>query len=80
MAKLFLFLASLGLGLVLTCTATVYTVGDTAGWDISTDLSSWVAGKNFTVGDVLSKFLLFFQFPNAQSVVISFYLMHLLLL
>ncbi|XXG43748.1 hypothetical protein AAC387_Pa01g3716 [Persea americana] len=63
MAKLFLFLASLGLGLVLTCTATIYTVGDTAGWDISTDLSSWVAGKSFTVGDVLV-----FQYSSLHSV------------
>lgn len=59
MAKIFLFLALLGLGLLLTCTATVYTVGDTAGWDISTDLNSWVAGKSFTVGDILGKFHLF---------------------
>lgn len=35
----------------------MYTVGDTAGWDISSDLDSWVTGKRFVAGDVLGKVL-----------------------
>ncbi|KAG9454450.1 hypothetical protein H6P81_007354 [Aristolochia fimbriata] len=48
----------------LNCSATVYNVGDTSGWDISTDLGSWVAGKEFKVGDVLS-----FQYSSLHSVI-----------
>jgi hypothetical protein len=33
--------------------AASYTVGDSAGWDISADLPSWAVGKTFNVGDVL---------------------------
>ncbi|KAH9611717.1 hypothetical protein KSS87_013015 [Heliosperma pusillum] len=39
--------------LMFACTATMYIVGDTSGWDISSDLDSWPTGKSFTVGDVL---------------------------
>ncbi|XP_058086157.1 stellacyanin-like [Magnolia sinica] len=53
----------IGLGLVLTCTATVYPVGDTAGWEISTDFDSWAKGKNFKVGDVL-----LFQYSSLHTV------------
>ncbi|GMH28587.1 hypothetical protein Nepgr_030430 [Nepenthes gracilis] len=42
--------------------ATVYTVGDSAGWDISTDLDSWVKGKTFAVGDAL-----LFQYSSYHS-------------
>ncbi|GLU20864.1 hypothetical protein SLE2022_370420 [Rubroshorea leprosula] len=38
---------------VLTTTATTYIIGDTSGWDISTNLDSWAADKTFKVGDVL---------------------------
>ncbi|XP_022948200.1 blue copper protein-like isoform X3 [Cucurbita moschata] len=31
-----------------------YTVGDSDGWEIGTDVQSWAASKNFTVGDVIS--------------------------
>lgn len=60
MAKLVLGYFLLVLGLTLTCNiaATTYTVGDNSGWDISTDLDSWVQGKKFVVGDVLSKILI----------------------
>ncbi|KAJ9678710.1 hypothetical protein PVL29_020791 [Vitis rotundifolia] len=52
------------LGLALTCSvATVYTVGDSSGWDISTNLDTWVADKKFIVGDVL-----LFQYSSSQSV------------
>ncbi|KAA8533920.1 hypothetical protein F0562_031437 [Nyssa sinensis] len=51
------------LGLSLTCTATVYTVGDTSGWDISSDLDTWVKNKRFVVGDVL-----LFQYSSSHTV------------
>lgn len=48
------------LGFALTCSAaTLYIVGDSSGWDISTNLDTWANGKNFTVGDVLCKFVSF---------------------
>ncbi|XP_008234504.1 PREDICTED: blue copper protein [Prunus mume] len=34
------------LGFALTCTATTYTVGDTSGWDISTDLRFQYSSSN----------------------------------
>ncbi|KAG7017090.1 Uclacyanin 1, partial [Cucurbita argyrosperma subsp. argyrosperma] len=34
-------------GLALSCNAATYIVGDTSGWDISTDLDSWSQGKRF---------------------------------
>ncbi|CAM8912351.1 unnamed protein product [Rhodiola kirilowii] len=40
-----------------------YTVGDSSGWDISSDLDLWTADKNFQVGDVL-----LFQYSNTHSV------------
>ncbi|KAL8151266.1 hypothetical protein V2J09_021074 [Rumex salicifolius] len=43
---------------------TMYTVGDSSGWDISTDLDSWVNGKSFLVGDSL-----LFQFSSYHSLV-----------
>ncbi|KAL5724005.1 hypothetical protein ACHQM5_007326 [Ranunculus cassubicifolius] len=62
MAKL-LFSILIVLGLVLTCRATSYTVGDSCGWDISCDMDAWRTGKNFKVGDILS-----FQFSSYHSV------------
>ncbi|XP_021730433.1 blue copper protein-like [Chenopodium quinoa] len=47
--------------LIVACRATMYMVGDTSGWDISTDLDSWVTGKRFVVGDVLA-----FQFSSSS--------------
>uniref|UniRef100_A0A1D1YM47 Blue copper protein n=1 Tax=Anthurium amnicola TaxID=1678845 RepID=A0A1D1YM47_9ARAE len=43
--------------------ATLYNVGDTAGWDISADLDKWPVGKNFTVGDTL-----WFQYSRYHTV------------
>jgi hypothetical protein len=40
-------------GLAWEARAASYTVGDSAGWDISADLPSWAVGKTFNVGDVL---------------------------
>lgn len=58
MAKLpqILVCVLLVLGFALTSSATVYTVGDTSGWDISTDLNSWSNNKTFKVGDALCKY------------------------
>ncbi|KAF5743621.1 hypothetical protein HS088_TW08G00206 [Tripterygium wilfordii] len=55
MAKLLLVIyVNLILAFALTtCHATNYVVGDTSGWDISSDLDTWAAGKTFTVGDTL---------------------------
>ncbi|KAL3504792.1 hypothetical protein ACH5RR_034633 [Cinchona calisaya] len=33
--------------------ATDYTVGDSAGWALGADYTSWTSGKTFTVGDSL---------------------------
>ncbi|KAJ1404804.1 Cupredoxin [Sesbania bispinosa] len=40
---------------IATCSATTYIVGDNSGWDISTNLDTWVADKKFNIGDVLRK-------------------------
>ncbi|KAL4576000.1 hypothetical protein LXL04_012088 [Taraxacum kok-saghyz] len=61
---IFLVLALLGiLRYASICRATTYTVGDTSGWDISTDVDSWAQDKHFVVGDILS-----FQYSSAHSV------------
>ena len=50
-------------GVAWEARAASYTVGNSAGWDISADLQSWAAAKIFNVGDVLgmneSRYLLF---------------------
>ncbi|KAF3433204.1 hypothetical protein FNV43_RR24306 [Rhamnella rubrinervis] len=51
------------IGFATTCTATTYTVGDTSGWDISTNLDTWTNDKTFNVGDVL-----LFQYSSSHSV------------
>ncbi|KAG5533654.1 hypothetical protein RHGRI_027739 [Rhododendron griersonianum] len=51
------------LGLALTCRATLYNVGDSSGWDVSSDLDTWKQGKTFVVGDVLV-----FQYSSSNSV------------
>ncbi|XP_057471390.1 stellacyanin-like [Actinidia eriantha] len=63
MAKQLLVCVLAIFGLALTCKATVYTVGDNSGWDISTDLDTWAMDKRFVVGDMLS-----FQFSSYHSV------------
>ncbi|KAK9672687.1 hypothetical protein RND81_12G117500 [Saponaria officinalis] len=40
----------------------MYIVGDTSGWDISSDLDSWESGKRFVVGDVLM-----FQYSSSSN-------------
>ncbi|KAG8381063.1 hypothetical protein BUALT_Bualt06G0083000 [Buddleja alternifolia] len=63
MANLLLISTILLFFYALTCSATVYTVGDNSGWDISTDLDSWSRGKTFSVGDTL-----LFQYSQYHSV------------
>lgn len=36
--------------------ATVYTVGDSSGWTMGVDYSTWTSGKTFVVGDSLGEF------------------------
>jgi len=42
--------------MIVPSLATVYTVGDSSGWTIGTDYSTWTSGKTFAVGDSLGKF------------------------
>lgn len=43
--------------------ATVYTVGDSAGWALGVDYDTWASSKTFTVGDSLK-----FNYPSGHSV------------
>jgi hypothetical protein len=52
---------------IITCSATIYTVGDSSGWDISTNLDTWVADKKFKIGDALRKYLNL-SFDNYSSI------------
>lgn len=36
--------------------ATDYTVGDTSGWSLGVDYSTWTSGKTFVVGDSLGQY------------------------
>ncbi|KAK4766605.1 hypothetical protein SAY87_008247 [Trapa incisa] len=45
-----------------SCTGTAYRVGDSPGWDISTDLDAWATDKTFYVGDILV-----FQYSSSNS-------------
>lgn len=47
----------------MPCGATQYIVGGTAGWDASSDYSTWLQGKSFTVGDKL-----LFTYSSVHSV------------
>ncbi|KAK7268645.1 hypothetical protein RIF29_21349 [Crotalaria pallida] len=48
---------------IITCSATIYTVGDNSGWDISSNLDTWSADKKFKIGDSL-----IFQYSSSHSV------------
>ncbi|XP_055826296.1 basic blue protein-like [Solanum dulcamara] len=63
MAKLLLVYVIVILALAYSGSATNYMVVDNSGWDISTDLDTWLLGKRFVVGDVL-----LFQFSTYHSV------------
>ncbi|KAI9162607.1 hypothetical protein LWI28_028904 [Acer negundo] len=64
MANLFLVsvLSILGMALTSINAATTYTVGDTSGWDISSNLDTWANDKKFQVGDALV-----FQYSSSDS-------------
>ncbi|KGN60237.1 blue copper protein isoform X1 [Cucumis sativus] len=49
-----LCLLVLGICMVQPNLATVYTVGDTAGWALGVDYVTWASGKTFGVGDKLA--------------------------
>ncbi|MBA0761678.1 hypothetical protein Gotri_024292 [Gossypium trilobum] len=63
MAKLILLSLLAIFCFALTSHAATYVVGDTSGWDISTDIDSWATNKTFNVGDVL-----LFQYSSSHSV------------
>ncbi|KAE8695015.1 hypothetical protein F3Y22_tig00110747pilonHSYRG00129 [Hibiscus syriacus] len=48
---------------LLTSHAATYVVGETSGWDISTNIDSWASDKRFNVDDVL-----LFQYSSSHSV------------
>ncbi|KAF3445942.1 hypothetical protein FNV43_RR11119 [Rhamnella rubrinervis] len=39
--------------ITIPCSATVYTVGDTSGWTLGVDYSTWASDKTFNLGDSL---------------------------
>ncbi|KAG6402658.1 hypothetical protein SASPL_134860 [Salvia splendens] len=43
--------------------AAVFTVGDTSGWSIGSDYSTWASDKTFSVGDTLV-----FTYPSGHTV------------
>ncbi|XP_022132018.1 blue copper protein-like [Momordica charantia] len=49
----FLGLVIFLISLAVPSFATVYTIGDAAGWASGVDYTSWTSGKTFTVGDSL---------------------------
>lgn len=51
-----------GIVVIRRCNATTYFVGDSSGWDISSDLDTWNSGKRFSPGDVLRKYLSYTHF------------------
>lgn len=40
-------------GVEIEIEAAVYTVGDTSGWSIGADYSTWATDKTFSIGDTL---------------------------
>lgn len=56
------------LGLALTCRATLYNVGDSSGWDVSSDLDTWKQGKTFVVGDVLGEYFVYISHMENISI------------
>jgi hypothetical protein len=61
MANFLVLSALVIMGISLPGEATVYTVGNSAGWDISADFPSWVSNKTFYVGDVLGIYNFFIK-------------------
>jgi hypothetical protein len=42
--------------MIVPSLATVHTIGDSGGWTLGVDYSTWTSGKTFVVGDSLGKF------------------------
>ncbi|CAI0447889.1 unnamed protein product [Linum tenue] len=61
--SLALIFCLVGIALPTTTLATTYTVGDTSGWAIGADYTTWTAGKSFKVGDSLV-----FNYPGGHTV------------
>lgn len=49
------FSVCLALNMVMPTLAATHTVGDTSGWAIGGDYSTWASGLKFRVGDSLGK-------------------------
>lgn len=47
--------------MVVPALAVVYTVGDSSGWALAADYTTWASSKTFLVGDSLG------NFPKLQS-------------
>lgn len=72
MAKLLLvYVILVILAIAYSGSATNYLVGDNSGWDISTDLDTWLLGKRFIVGDVLGKYIIFSTYTFIDQNLIS---------
>lgn len=52
-SSLFVVVVVVVVGLARTSEGTSYTVGGSAGWDLSADFGSWLQNKTFYVGDAL---------------------------
>ncbi|KAG6400426.1 hypothetical protein SASPL_137257 [Salvia splendens] len=50
-------------GIIEAAAATVFTVGDTSGWSIGSDYSTWASDKTFSIGDTLV-----FTYPPGHTV------------
>lgn len=46
------------LGCAAAASAETFTVGDSQGWALSVDYTSWANGKNFSAGDKLGESLM----------------------
>lgn len=56
------FAVVLVLCMMVPSLATVYTIGDSSGWTLGSDYSTWTSGKTFAVGDSLGKFHIYGPF------------------
>jgi len=65
LAGMIVVFVAMAIAVIRPCAATQYMVGGTAGWDASTDFSSWLMNKTFAVGDTLD-----FQYSSLHSVMV----------
>lgn len=64
---------SLALYLAVPGLATVYTVGDSSGWTMGVDYTTWTTGKTFVVGDSLGEFSLTTSLYIARTILFLFF-------